>query len=148
MSALNLFMKGSSDDALVKALGIEEQKQIGPFTLATCYAVVFANNMKHIHLHIQGKKFDNIHSITEEYYEQASEDSDYLAELCIEKVIMFRTSVKLPSLSRLLQLLPCQNMTTKLLLLIWQFIWEHMFQLSRLLEKQSQMMIFSPNWMI
>lgn len=85
MSALNLFMKGNSDDALVKALGIEEQKQVGPFTLATCHAVVFANNMKHIHLHIQGKKFDNIHSVTEEYYEQASEDSDYLAELCMEK---------------------------------------------------------------
>lgn len=85
MSGLNQFVRGSSDENLVKALGMEEQKHTGPYTLATCHAVVFANNIKHIHFHIQGKKFDTVHNITGEYYDKASEDADYLAELGMEK---------------------------------------------------------------
>jgi DNA-binding ferritin-like protein len=41
--------------------------------------------MKHIHFHIKGEKFDTIHNLTESYYNQASWDADYLAELCMEK---------------------------------------------------------------
>lgn len=85
MVSLNQFIQGSSDESLVKSLGIQEQEKTGVFTLATCNAVVFANNMKHIHFHIKGKKFDLIHNITEEYYQSASNDADYLAELSMEK---------------------------------------------------------------
>lgn len=47
-------------------------------------AVCLANDMKHIHTHIKGRKFDMIHNICNEYYEKASKDADDLVELAIE----------------------------------------------------------------
>lgn len=54
--------------------------------LANLYyiAVVVANDMKHVHTHAKGHRFDRIHSICNEYYERASEDADTLVELAIE----------------------------------------------------------------
>ena len=41
--------------------------------LANLYyvAVVVANDMKHVHTHAKGHRFDRIHSICNEYYERA-----------------------------------------------------------------------------
>lgn len=47
-------------------------------------AVCLANDMKHIHTHIKGRKFDMIHNICNEYYEKASKGADDLVELAIE----------------------------------------------------------------
>lgn len=47
-------------------------------------SIIFANNMKHIHLHAVGNKFDDIHVIAEEYYERASKENDFFAELALE----------------------------------------------------------------
>lgn len=47
-------------------------------------AVCLANDMKHVHVHIKGRKFDMIHNICNEYYEKASKDADDLVELAIE----------------------------------------------------------------
>jgi DNA-binding ferritin-like protein len=52
--------------------------------LALLTAVV-SNDIKHIHLHIRGRKFDTIHSITDSYYKTLSDDVDYLCELALEK---------------------------------------------------------------
>lgn len=50
-----------------------------------CYAATaLANDMKHVHFHAIGSKFDRIHAICEAYYEQASNDADMLGELAIE----------------------------------------------------------------
>lgn len=84
MNNLNQFVHSISDDSLVKALNFEQQQNLGPFTLAMCHAVVFGNNLKHIHFHIKGKKFDLIHNLTEDYYYRTGSEADYLAELCME----------------------------------------------------------------
>lgn len=47
-------------------------------------SVVFANDMKHIHTHAIGNKFDRLHAIANEYYEKASSDSDLFVELALE----------------------------------------------------------------
>lgn len=47
-------------------------------------AVCLANDMKHVHTHVKGRKFDMIHNICNEYYEKASKDADDLVELAIE----------------------------------------------------------------
>lgn len=54
--------------------------------LANLYyiAVVLSNDMKHVHTHAKGRKFDRIHAICNEYYERSSEDADTLVELAIE----------------------------------------------------------------
>lgn len=57
---------------------------ISIFTKTLCIAVAFTNDMKHIHLHASGNQFDRIHSIAGEYYDVASDDSDYLSELALE----------------------------------------------------------------
>ena len=56
-------------------------------------SVVFSNDMKHIHTHAIGNKFDRLHSISNEYYEKASEDSDLFVELALE----FGEKVRNPS---------------------------------------------------
>lgn len=48
------------------------------------HAVVFANDMKHIHTHSVGNKFDRLHAIAAEYYEKASNESDDYVELALE----------------------------------------------------------------
>ena len=54
--------------------------------LANLYyiAVVVANDMKHVHTHAKGHRFDYIHSLCNEYYERVSKDADDLVELAIE----------------------------------------------------------------
>lgn len=47
-------------------------------------AVCLSNDMKHIHAHAAGRKFDTLHSICQEYYERAAEDADLFLELAIE----------------------------------------------------------------
>ena len=56
-------------------------------------SVVFSNDMKHIHTHAIGNKFDRLDSISNEYYEKASEDSDLFVELALE----FGEKVRNPS---------------------------------------------------
>lgn len=56
-------------------------------------SVVFTNNMKHIHLHAVGNKFDRIHSIAQEYYNKAAEESDLFAEWALE----FKETIQNPS---------------------------------------------------
>lgn len=46
--------------------------------------VIFANNMKMFHWFAKGALFDTTHSIAEEYYNKANEQTDFLAELLIE----------------------------------------------------------------
>lgn len=55
-------------------------------TLAQLYyiATVVSNDMKHIHTHAKGHRFDRIHSICNEYYERAANDADTFVELAIE----------------------------------------------------------------
>ena len=36
-------------------------------------SVAFSNDMKHIHTHAIGNKFDRLHNISNEYYEKASD---------------------------------------------------------------------------
>lgn len=47
-------------------------------------ATALANDMKHVHFHAIGPKFDRIHSICEGYYNKAAEDADLLGELAME----------------------------------------------------------------
>lgn len=58
---------------------------MGNYSKAYYASVVFSNDMKHVHTHAVGKQFDRIHKICEEYYSKASEQSDTLVELAIEK---------------------------------------------------------------
>ena len=55
--------------------------------------VVFSNDMKHIHTHAIGNKFDRLHNISNEYYEKANEESDLFVELALE----FGEKVRNPS---------------------------------------------------
>lgn len=64
-------------------MGLEVSKMGKLANLYYC-SVVFANNMKHIHTHAYGKRFDRIHSICNEYYEKASNESDTFVELALE----------------------------------------------------------------
>ena len=47
-------------------------------------AFCIANDMKHIHTHAIGKKFDRIHALAMEYYDKASVDADDFVELAME----------------------------------------------------------------
>lgn len=47
-------------------------------------AILFANDMKHVHIHSAGEDFDKIHNLAEDYYCRLSLDSDYLCELAVE----------------------------------------------------------------
>lgn len=59
------------------------------------HAVVFANDMKHIHTHTIGNKFDRLHAIAAEYYEKASSEGDDFVELALE----YGEKVENPSLA-------------------------------------------------
>ena len=54
------------------------------YVKAACVAILFTNDLKHIHLHSAGEDFDKIHNLAEDYYNKMTEDSDYLCELAIE----------------------------------------------------------------
>lgn len=41
---------------------------------------LMANDLKHIHLHATGDKFDTIHSVCGELYDEASNEMDWFAE--------------------------------------------------------------------
>lgn len=47
-------------------------------------AVCFTNDMKHVHLHAVGNKFDRIHALAGEYYDKANDEADTFAELALE----------------------------------------------------------------
>jgi DNA-binding ferritin-like protein len=50
------------------------------FSDMTKVACLMANDLKHIHLHAVGDKFDAIHSICGELYDEASSEMDWFAE--------------------------------------------------------------------
>lgn len=77
------FINTGADEALVKSLGVPVAPNAA-FTQAVCAAVLFNNDLHHIHLHASGHRFDRIHSMTEEYYNKAADDLDTLAELALE----------------------------------------------------------------
>ena len=73
---------GDSDDT---GLGEEGTGDLPNKLAKVAYACcVVANNMKHVHLHIAGKKFDNIHSLSEKYYNDIGYWVDSYAELALE----------------------------------------------------------------
>ena len=73
---------GDSDDT---GLGEEGTGDLPNKLAKVAYACcVVANNMKHVHLHIAGKKFDNIHSLAEKYYNDIGYWVDSYAELALE----------------------------------------------------------------
>lgn len=55
------------------------------YTNAALACVLAANDMHHIHFYAEGKHFDRIHDMSNEYYEKLSEEADYLCELALEK---------------------------------------------------------------
>lgn len=57
---------------------------MGTFEKLYYISVCFLNNMKHIHTHAAGNKFDRIHNIAEGYYDKASDESDMFVELALE----------------------------------------------------------------
>ena len=57
---------------------------MGRYAKTAYMAILFANDMKHVHLHSAGEDFDKIHNLAEDYYYRASSDSDYLCELAVE----------------------------------------------------------------
>ena len=59
-------------------------KRDNPPEIAVYASVAASNDFKHIHLHSVGRNFDRLHNICEEYYEKASEQTDTLAEYCLE----------------------------------------------------------------
>lgn len=60
------------------------------------HSALFANDMKHIHLHACGKRFDMIHNLTSEYYDKAFSDSDDIAEIALE----LGEKIRNPSIAR------------------------------------------------
>lgn len=54
------------------------------FVRVACIATLFANDLKHIHLHAKGYDFDKIHNLAEEYYDKMTDEADYLCELAME----------------------------------------------------------------
>ena len=80
---------GDSDDetSSEEDYGTGEEDSSGLFNkLAKCAygCVVVANNMKHIHLHASGKKFDRTHALSEEFYVGISNWTDDFCELALE----------------------------------------------------------------
>lgn len=63
-------------------------------------SVVFVNTMKHIHFHAIGNKFDRLHSIANEYYEKANDDSDLFGEWALEYGEQIQNPSKAASLLR------------------------------------------------
>lgn len=46
-------------------------------------ATLFANDMKHVHLHSVGPNFDIIHELTQTYYDQLQEEADWFYEMSV-----------------------------------------------------------------
>ena len=64
---------------------IEENDYIGDIKVLELadLATLFANDMKHIHLHAIGEHFDTIHGLSQDYYEALLEQADYFYEKAI-----------------------------------------------------------------
>lgn len=60
---------------------------IKKYQLAFVMCCIAYNNIHWIHWHIKGRKFDNIHNLCDEYYEELSKDQDFLAELLMQHQI-------------------------------------------------------------
>ncbi len=104
MRPLNSFVNESSDKNLLKLLGVNTSDEGNAYLLAASVAVTFANNLKHIHFHIKGEKFDEIHSITQQYYAMAEDDADYLAELCLEMGYEVPNFSHLPNIQHIMKI--------------------------------------------
>lgn len=77
-----LRLKEDLEDDSIK----EEQPtsdSLGAISKAAMYANLFANDLKHMHLHATGQDFDKIHSISEELYNEALAEADELSEIAI-----------------------------------------------------------------
>ena len=81
----NDYLGDSDDTDSDTGLGEEGTGDLPNKLAKVAYACcVVANNMKHVHLHIAGKKFDNIHSLAEKYYNDIGYWVDSYAELALE----------------------------------------------------------------
>ena len=81
----NDYLGDSNDTGSDTGLGEEGSGDLSNKLAKVAYACcVVANNMKHVHLHIAGKKFDNIHSLSETYYQTIGYWVDSYAELALE----------------------------------------------------------------
>lgn len=73
-------------------LGIETPEQLpepgetdnANYVSVALAAVCADHDFHHIHLHANGKNFDKIHSIAQEYYEKIADDEDLFAEMALE----------------------------------------------------------------
>lgn len=79
---LSQFINSGSDNTLVSKL--ENSSMVGNYSKMTCIAALAANDIHHIHFNVQGRGFDRIHNIANDYYERLGEEVDYLAELSLE----------------------------------------------------------------
>ena len=81
----NDYLGDSDDTGSDTGLGEEGTGDLPNKLAKVAYACcVVVNNMKHVHLHIAGKKFDNIHSLAEKYYIDIGYWVDSYAELALE----------------------------------------------------------------
>ena len=81
----NDYLGDSDNTGSDTGLGEEGSGDLSNKLVKVAYACcVVANNMKHVHLHIAGKKFDNIHSLSEKYYNDIGYWVDSYAELALE----------------------------------------------------------------
>lgn len=71
--------------AILQKLNTRTTDERAPMLSDAFYrAVCLSNDMKHIHAHATGRKFDTLHAMCQEYYQRATEDADTLLELAIE----------------------------------------------------------------
>ena len=79
-------------NALVVAVGSNDNSEDGSVyekAAKAAYAyIVIANNMKHIHLNVCGRKFNEIHSMCDVYYSHFSSLADFFYELAAESPLI------------------------------------------------------------
>lgn len=61
----------------------EIETEVGSIAKAAMYAHLFANDLKHMHIHATGTEFDRIHLITQELYEELTTEIDELSEIAV-----------------------------------------------------------------
>ena len=78
-------------DNPVKSVPVEETSMNSSELGHSCYTMLvyttqaIANDIKYIHWNCCGKNFDNVHTITEDYYNKLNQDLDLFAELALEQ---------------------------------------------------------------
>lgn len=58
---------------------------MSPFTKAAALASVLSSEFWYMHLYSQDEDFDKSHALTQQYYEELSEEADTLMELAIQE---------------------------------------------------------------